>query len=54
MPQDDRAGAKLVTCAEASRMLREGRAVRAEFRPADYWANKGKYSDNDPAFVWEE
>lgn len=43
-------GSRKVTCGEATRMMEEGTAWKAWFRPD---GGKPPYSDDDPAYVWE-
>lgn len=46
-------GGKLVTCKEAARMLRNGEATQAIFRPDSLHNGHAPFSDDDPAVVWK-
>jgi hypothetical protein len=45
---------KLVTCKEAREMLAANSVVVVEWRPAELFEARGKYSNNDHAYVWLE
>ena len=46
-------GSKKVTCKEATRLLKNGSAWKAFFRPDGLLSHaKGANHDNDPAYVW--
>jgi len=45
-------GAKRVTCKEAARLLENGKAWKAYFRPDGVLSHVSKVADNDVAFVW--
>lgn len=44
------AGSKEVTCAEANKLLNNGKAYKALYRPNG--PIRAPYSDDDPAYVW--